>query len=125
MSNNEELLEAIKDYLAMKDEEVLAANNRVLKLVKNNEPTEKVTMEPKAMDEIDILFVDVKEFKKITGLSEYYVRRMLKIKDFPKLRCGRKSRFLSVPTRSGCWNAVGIWMLNILHSMADYGWKGR
>ncbi|WP_027397916.1 helix-turn-helix transcriptional regulator [Anaerovibrio lipolyticus] len=90
MNNNEEFLDAIKDYLAMKDEEVLAANNRVLKLVKNNEPTEKVTMEPKAMDEIDILFVDVKEFKKVTGLSEYYVRRMLKIKDFPKLRCGRK-----------------------------------
>ena len=36
MSNNEEFLEAIKDYLAMKDEEVLAANNRALKFVRNN-----------------------------------------------------------------------------------------
>ena len=98
MSNNEEFLDAIKDYLAMKDEEVLAANNRALKLVKNNEPTEKVTMEPKAMDEIDILFVDVKEFKKVTGLSEYYVRRMLKIKDFPKLRCGRNYK---IPLTAG------------------------
>ena len=103
MSHNEELLEAIKEYLDKKDEEVLAANNRALKLVRNNEPTEKVAMEPKAMDENDMLFVDVKEFKKLTGLSEYDVRRILTIKDFSKLRCGRK---IKIPL-----NAAQKWLL--------------
>lgn len=97
MYNNEEFMDAIKEYLDMKDKEVIDANNKVLKLVKDNEATEEKS-EPKTMYENDMLFVGVKEFIKLTGLSEYYVRRLLKIKEFPKLRYGRNYK---IPLTAG------------------------
>ncbi|WP_294523508.1 hypothetical protein [uncultured Anaerovibrio sp.] len=44
------------------------------------------------MNSNETLFVSVKEFTKASGLTEYCVRRLLKIDEFPKLKYGHTIR---------------------------------
>ncbi len=50
------------------------------------------------------MFVSVKEFVKYSGLTEYCVRRLLRIDEFPKFRYGHT---IKIP-----WEAAKQWLLN-------------
>lgn len=48
------------------------------------------------MREKETLFVSVREFVEASGLTEYCVRKLLKINEFPKLRYGHT---IKIPLR--------------------------
>ncbi|WP_027407225.1 helix-turn-helix domain-containing protein [Anaerovibrio sp. RM50] len=85
MKRNETILYDINDYLAQRDNEEISDS-----MEEDTATSEDTAMdEDMAMEDSNVLFVSVKDFIRISGLSEYFVRRLLKIKEFPKLRCGR------------------------------------